>query len=205
MLRIFFWTCILVFAVCPAAAAADRPETALSEIQKAVDSRDMELLEKRMDMDALLDQGLKVFFATMQGNAASLPPALALMASTADTPQLQKSLGKLLKDETKKFVRYGVESGHFAGKPDSQARPSGLMGALLSEASLGRKTLKAAGTSRIEGSSAKLRAQLHDDGNGRDYPLDLRLTLRDGVWQVTGVDNLEQLTGRLYREAVQER
>lgn len=201
MLRTFLLLCLLIVACCPIAAAVDRPETALVEIQKGIDERNMALLEKRMDFDALFEQGLDVFFDVLKNNAATLPPAFALMAGTGDSPQLRQTLRVFLKREIMKLIRYGVESGRFAGRPDASAQPTGPFSSLLDAVSTGSKTLRSNGPARIKDDKAVLPAVLQDGGNDREYPLVLRLTLDNGVWRVTGLDNLSELAPRLCKEA----
>ncbi len=205
MLRIVLPVCILIFAVCPVAAAADRPAAALTEIREGIARRDMAPIERRMDFEALLDQGMDTFFELLQRRSASLPPALALMAGAADSPEMRQMLRGLMKSEIRTFIRYGVVSGHFAGKPDPSVRPEGLAAPLLQDVSLGSKTFRTRGTARINGETAVLPAVLHDGGSGREYPLDLRLSLQDGLWRITGLENLPQLTARLRKEAAELR
>lgn len=201
MLRTFLLLGMLLVACCPVAAAVDCPDMALAEIQKGIDERNMALLEKRMDFDALFDQGLDVFFDILKNNAAALPPAFALMASTGDSPQLRQTLRVFLKRELMKLIRYGVESGRFAGHPDASVQPAGPFSSLLDVVSTGSKTLRPSGPARVNGNRALLPAVLHDGGNDREYPLVLRLTCDNGVWRVTGLDNLSELTPRLCKEA----
>lgn len=201
MLRMFLLLGMLITACCPVAAADDCPDTALAEIQKGIDERNMPLLEKRVDFDALLDQGLDVFFAVLKNNAAALPPAFALMAGAGDSPQLRQTLRVFLKREIMKLLRYGVESGRFAGHPDASIPPAGPFSSLLDGVSTGSKTLRSSGPARVDGDRALLPAVLHDGGNEREYPLVLRLTRNNGLWRVTGLDNLSELTPRLCKEA----
>ncbi len=205
MLRTVLLACILIFAVCPVAAATDRPEAALTEIREGITRRDMTPIERRMDFEALLEQGMDTFFIVLKGRSASLPPALALMVGTAESSEMRQMLGGLIKSEIMNFIRYGVVSGHFAGRPDPSVRPEGLAAPLLENASLGSKTFRTRGGVRINGKDAVLPVVLHDGANGRDYPLDLRLRLHDGLWRVTGVDNLPELTARLHKEAAELR
>lgn len=193
---------LLVFLLCSMPAlAAENPQTAVTEVQRAIDSRDMALFEERTDVNALLQQGVTTFFSLMNNqSSAALPPVLALMVASASTPQLQDSLRGLLVKEAKSFLRYGIESGHFAGDPRPGSKPSGLMGPLLNDASLGRKELRVTGKARQENGTVRLPAELKDLGNGKTYPLDLRLKQVNSKWRIVELCNINTLTRTLGKE-----
>ena len=183
------------------AAGAESPQFAITEVQSAIDTRDMRLFEDRVETQTLLQQGVDVFQNKMlKSHGSSLPPALALMAVTATTPQAQEMLRALLTKEARNFVRYGIESGHFAGKPVPGVKPSGLVAPLLNDASLGRKQLTVTGKPVPDGEGVRLPCALKDFGNDRTYALDLRLKRINNTWRVVGVNNLDQLVNRLSKE-----
>lgn len=180
---------------------ADTPRQAIMDTQQAIDQRDMKAFELRVDTASLLDQGVKAFqsYLARQG-AGALPPALALMALSANTPQAQNFLNDLLKKEVLNFIRYGIESGNFAGKPVPGVKPGGLVAPLLNEASLGRKILRDTGKPIPDGNGVRLACSLTDEGNGRSYNLDLKLRQVNGIWRIVEVLNLNWLMKKLGAE-----
>ena len=204
MVRILLLTLVLILLVFSPAGAADPLASSLSEIQTAVDTGDLPLFERRVDLPALLDQASTRFVAALSGKAEQLPPALALMAATANSPESRKALAALLAKELGDFVRYGVSSGHFAGKA-ATASPPGLIAPLLREASLGRKELSLVGTSAPDPKGGR-RAQLkiRDHGNDRVYRVDVRFVQQYGGWKAVEIRNLPALMEKIQREAAEE-
>lgn len=186
---------------CGNAWCADSPRQAIIDTQQAIDQRNMKAFELRVDTAALLDQAVKAFqsYLATQGTGA-LPPALAMMALSANTPQAQGFLNDLLKKEVRNFIRYGIESGNFAGKPVPGVKPGGLVAPLLNEASLGRKVLRDNGKPIPDGNGVRLPCVLMDEGNGRSYNLDLKLRQTNGIWRIVEVLNLNRLIKKLGAE-----
>lgn len=201
MVRLVMLVFGLILAVCSPALAADPLASSIKDIQHAVDTRNMALLERRADLPALINQATTAFMTRLDKDANSLPPALALMAAAANTPEARASLASLLGQEVLRFARYGVASGHFAGKATGTP-PSGLIAPLLRDASIGRKEVSLASPSQTDPKGGR-RAQINvkDYGNDRTYQAVLRFVPADDGWKAVEILNLDALMARLSREA----
>ena len=203
-LRLFLFLPLLLLAAAPA-LARQTPEAVLKEIQAASDSGDLPALEKRVDVDALLDQSSSALIAALQKagkvDTSGLPPMLALMVASVQDPSMAKQIKTLLVQETGTFARSGIESGFFAGKPKANAKPKGLLAPLFGDVSTGRKELRPRGASRKANGTTTLPATIHDFGNGRDYKVDLGMTPSGESWKVTSIANMDKLVSRLQKEA----
>ena len=161
----------------------------MKEIQAAIDASDLAAFERRVDVDALLDQSSSALIAALQKagqvDTSGLPPMLALMVASVQDPSMAKQIKGLLVQETGTFTRSGIESGFFAGKPKANAKPKGLLAPLFGNVSTGRKELR------------------HDFGNGRDYKVDLGMSPSGESWKVTSIANMDKLVSRLQKEAAE--
>ena len=115
---------------------------------------------------------------------------------------MAKQIKNLLVQETGTFVRSGIESGFFAGKP-AAAKPKGLLAPLFGDVSTGRKELKPRGASRKSKNAAVLPVTIHDYGNGRDYKVDLGMISNGKSWKVNRIANMDTLLARLQKEAAE--
>ena len=140
----FFLFLPLLLLVTVTALARQTPEAVLKEIQTA--------FERRVDVDALLDQSSSALITALQKagqvDTSGLPPMLALMVASVQDPSMAKQIKGLLVQETGTFTRSGIESGFFAGKPKANAKPKGLLAPLFGNVSTGRKELRPRGASR---------------------------------------------------------
>ncbi len=201
---------ILIAVLCASAIAAPsgKPETVLKDIQKAVDNSDMAAFERHVDMNRLLDQGSSAVVAAMRKagdmDTSSFPPMLALIIVSVQQPEMAGQIAALLKNETASFVRYGVSSGAFAGKPRTDAALEGLIAPLMRDVSMGRKEFRLRSRVQREASGMYLvPATIHDYGNGRDYRVDLRVGSVQDVWRVLEIANIDTLLARLKKESMQ--
>ena len=128
--RFFLFLPLLLLVTVPA-LARQTPEAVLKEIQAAIDASDLAAFERRVDVDALLDQSSSALIAALQKagqvDTSGLPPMLALMVASVQDPSMAKQIKGLLVQETGTFTRSGIESGFFAGKPKANAKPKGLL------------------------------------------------------------------------------
>lgn len=200
---------LLVLLACPAVAAqTGTPEHCLREVQNALDSKNLERFERLVDMRAMTNKAVDTLLEDAAQPDTDLPPLLALVLSSAQkSPQATATLRDLLVQETEAFVRYGVRSGHFAGKPDQGVlRSGGMLAPLFSDVSPGRKELSASGpASYDEDGQALLPATLRDEGNGNSYPLLLRMQRTPSGRRITEIVNLRELWELLLHEARQRR
>ena len=197
----FFLFLPLLLLVTVTALARQTPEAVLKEIQTAIDASDLAAFERRVDVDALLDQSSSALITALQKagqvDTSGLPPMLALMVASVQDPSMAKQIKGLLVQETGTFTRSGIESGFFAGKP------KGLLAPLFGNVSTGRKELRPRGASRKVNGNVILPATIHDFGNGRDYKVDLGMSPSGESWKVTSIANMDKLVSRLQKEAAE--
>ena len=204
--RFFLFLPLLLLVTVPA-LARQTPEAVLKEIQTAIDASDLAAFERRVDVDALLDQSSSALIAALQKagqvDTSGLPPMLALMVASVQDPSMAKQIKGLLVQETGTFTRSGIESGFFAGKPKANANPKGLLAPLFGNVSTGRKELRPRGASRKVNGNVILPATILDFGNGRDYKVDLGMSPSGESWKVTSIANMDKLVSRLQKEAAE--
>lgn len=177
---------------------------AVADTQRGIDTRDLALFERHVAVDALLRQSATAFVNTLaSGKGAQLPPALALIAATATTPEAKAALVDILTSETGRFARYGVTSGRFAGKPVPGPAPGGLIAPLLTDVSTGRKELSLAGPARRDGQSLIAPLNVKDYGNDHTYRVEMRFASTDTGWKAVEILNLDALMARLRKEAAE--
>jgi hypothetical protein len=189
-----------------AAFAAGTPEQAVRDAQRAIDTNNADRFDQLVDTRHILDAASVLLLAEADKPNGCLPPMLALMLSSVKDSQALASLRALITQETHSFVRYGVLSGHFAGKPDRSVRPGGVLAPLFSDVSMGRKELRVAGPSAPIGQDrALLPVELKDYGNGNIYPLLLRLQWTSPDWRIMEIVNLPDIWSRIRAEAEAQR
>ena len=194
---------VLLFCLASSAQAQGSAETVLGSVQQSIDTSDMQLFERHVAVDALLEQGASAVFGVLSTSGGKgLPPMLSLMAASAQDPTMAAQIKKLLKQETRSFLEYGVSSGLFAGKQTSGS-PSGMIAPLMRDASTGRKEIRSRAPARKSGDSWIVPAVIHDEGNGRDYKVDLRVRAIDGNWKIMEVANMNQLVAKIQKEAAE--
>lgn len=207
--RLFFvFLALALFLPGPnASAASQTPEAVLTEIQRAIDEADLAAFERRVDVDALLDQSASALISSLQKagkvDTSGLPPMLSLMVASVQDPTMAKQIKNLLVQETGTFARSGIESGFFAGKPKANAKPQGLLAPLFGDVSTGRKELRPRGASRKSTGGVTLPVTIHDYGNGRDYKVDLGMVPAGSSWKVNRIVNMDKLVSRLQKEAAE--
>jgi hypothetical protein len=197
---------ILLLSVACTAFAASTPEQAVRDAQRAIDAKDADRFDQLVDTKRILNAATLLLLAEAEKANGRLPPILALMLSSVKDSQALASLRALITQETHTFVRYGVLSGHFAGKPDPSVRPGGLLAPLFSNVSMGRKELRVAGPSAPTGQEeALLPVELKDGGNGNIYPLLLRLQWTSPDWRIMEIVNLPDIWNQIQAEAEAQR
>ncbi len=180
-----------------AAAAEETPVQAIAMLQKAIETKDTDLMERHIDLDAVLSKGADAVLADTQAvrRAEETSPAIALVLSGLGSDERARAVAKqLLTSETKQFVRYGVSSGAFAGTAQKGPHAgAGLFGSLLRGGAKDKKTFGPATLRSRSGSEARVSATLDDAASKQSYPLDLLLRQKDGIWRVTEISNIHTL------------
>jgi hypothetical protein len=195
---------VLLVSVACAAFAAGAPEQAARNAQRAIDTKNAELFDQCVDVGRILNAAMDLLLAEADKPNGRLPPMLALMLSSVRDSQAQTALRTLIAREAHTFLRYGILSGNFAGKPDRSVRPEGLLAPLFSDVSMGRKELRVAGPSAPGGQEeVLLPVELKDHGNGNIYPLLLRLRRQPPDWRIAEIVNLPDIWNQVLAEAMQ--
>ena len=106
--RFFLFLPLLLLVTVPA-LARQTPEAVLKEIQTAIDASDLAAFERRVDVDALLDQSSSALITALQKagqvDTSGLPPMLALMVASVQDPSMAKQIKGLLVQETGTFTK----------------------------------------------------------------------------------------------------
>ena len=93
--RFFLFLPLLLLVTVPA-LARQTPEAVLKEIQTAIDASDLAAFERRVDVDALLDQSSSALITALQKagqvDTSGLPPMLALMVASVQDPSMAKQI-----------------------------------------------------------------------------------------------------------------
>jgi hypothetical protein len=197
-----FFCLVLLLSVACTAFAAGAPEQAVRDAQRAIDTKNVELFEQRVDAGRILNAATDLLLAEADKPKGQLPPMLALMLSSVKDSQALAALRTLITQEAHTFLRYGVLSGNFAGKPDNSIRPGGMLAPLFSNVSMGRKELRVAGPFAADGTEGGfLPVELKDYGNGNTYPLLLRLQRQPPGWRIVEIVNLADIWSQVQAEA----
>jgi len=193
---------ILILSVACTAFAASAPEQAVRDAQRAIDAKDADRFDQLVDTSRILNAATELLLAEASKPNGQLPPMLALMLSSVKDSQALAALRDIIIRETHAFVRYGILSGHFAGKPDDSGFPGGMLALLFSNVSMGRKELRVAGPSAPDGQERVfLPVELKDHGNGNIYPLLLRLQWHSPDWRIVEIVNLTDIWNQIRAEA----
>ena len=207
------WPCIavlLTLVCCVRTGLAGTPAQALLEVQRAVDGNNEVLLEKFVDLRAIIARGVDVFVAdyAAQPPAGEGDPFLDMLSGGLGGESgsaVSPSVKLLLVEEARRFVVRGVASGQFSGRPPSVGRElpePGMLSALFADVSTGRKELRGVRVQRVRDGRSTAAATVFDHGTGRGYPVVLALSQQSGgFWKVTDVENLEDIVRQVRREA----
>lgn len=198
-------------APAPAHAAemrdAQSPEQSLQAVQRALDSGDVALFERHVDIDALVAAAVDYFLQEAQsseGKARLSPVVAMLLSSVSYSDDAKLKMQALMGREARNFIVYGVQSGNFAGKAKDKAPPpDGLLAPLFADASLGRKEIRQSGPVVADGKDRRLSFTVHDYGNGQKYHVNGRFRTVGTVWRLVQLDNLPALAAQVRGEAVE--
>ena len=193
---------LLLLSISCTAFAASTPEQSVGDAQRALNTKSADRFDQLVDTRHILDAAADLLLTEVDKPNGRLPPMLALMLSSVKDSQALASFRTLITQEMHNFVRYGIVSGHFAGKPDHSVHPGGVLAPLFSGVSLGRKEMLVAGPSAPIGKDrVLLPVELKDYGNGNTYPLLLRLQWTSPDWRIMEIVNLPDIWSRILAEA----
>ncbi|MDR3074382.1 MAG: hypothetical protein LBV01_06655 [Deltaproteobacteria bacterium] len=164
-------------------------------LQAAIDACDMARVAACLDVDAVVDKGVK---AAMKDEAAMREankfPAVALALALGASSGSTEVLCGLFSSEVKEYVRHGVVSGAFAGKPREGASVyGGMFGKVFRGGDKDRRVFGPATVKSRSGATARIATSLAEGRKARVYPLELVARREKGVWRIVEVANIAEL------------
>lgn len=203
--RIVFWAafaanvflCVSpVFGANAKTGGAQGPAESVTMLQKAIDTSDMLLVEKYLDIDTMLEKGVESIIVDedVLREAAKYPAinmALALGPNVGN-----EVLRTLLGAEAREYIRHGVASGAFAGTPRADAPPyRGMFGKAFRGGEKDKRTFGKATVTKKSGDTAYVKTSLSGGRKNKIIPLELVARKQKGVWRIVEVANAAQLFG----------
>ena len=178
----------------------------IHQIAQSIDDSDVTTFEKLIDIDAILQEALKLFLAEAQKpeNSSQLPPILALVVNQAVA---QDSAGEtvrtLILRESKAFVLNGVSSGSFAGKKAvNNNQQQGMLAPFFLDASTGKKEFRNISDAIKNGNDYIVSFNIFDHGNGETYPVIGKINQVNSIMRLVQIVNLQELFDRVRKEAL---
>ena len=194
-IRQFFFTglavCFFVCGVQFAAVAAAGPESSVIMLQKGIDTKDLAMVETYLDVDGVVAKAVETVINDEDVLRAiekkSFPIAAILAMGNAD--QTAPMLRDFLASEVKEYIRHGVVSGAFAGKPEEgvsiyqgvfrKAFRGGEKNKIVFRNPVVKKSDKTGTVSCFMASGKK----------GREYPLELLAVPEGKGWRIVELRN----------------
>lgn len=172
-------------------AAEPGPEASVAMLQKGIDEKDIALVEKYLDINAVVGSAVDQLLADEEiVREAGKNPVIALMLAMGGNKGGGEALRTVLAAEARSYVCYGVTSGAFAGDPGKNV--GGYQSIFGNVFRGGEKDVKRFGPATIvsRGENVAVVATTLTDGvKNRVYPLELNMEKRDGIWLVAGLAN----------------
>lgn len=177
-----------------AASATRRPSAAVRGVQQAIDTSDMILLTRYMDLDGLITRAVSVAVADASvREAVAQYPAAALVLAVGGNDAVD-ALRALLASEIREYVRHGVTSGAFAGAPRAGVSTyRGLFGSIFRGGARDRVTITSSSITRKSAEEALINAMATYGGKDETYPLTLRARKETDDWRITDIVNMAEL------------
>jgi hypothetical protein len=192
----FFLAVALAFLfLCPSVNAAAKtvpgPAESIRMLQKGIDDKDLDLVEKYVDIDAMVGKAVDQLLADEEIlQEAGKNPAIAMIFALGGNAGANDALRSLLSAEARGYVNHGVTSGAFAGEPEKNASTyQSLFGKVFRGGEKDRKRFGPASVKSRNKNTAVVATTLVDGVKQRVYPLELQLENQNGVWRVVGLNN----------------
>ena len=187
---------ILLLCCGPAFAAnSSGPAQTVAMIQKGLDTADLGLVERYLDIDAVAGKAASV--AVTDENTlreAGKEPAAAVLIALGAATGANEAVRDMLAAEAKAYARHGVSSGAFAGSPKQDAPPyHGLFSKAFRGGEKDKKTFGPATVTSQKGDTARVATSLQSGTKSKPQALDLLLQKQNGVWRVIEVVNLPEI------------
>ncbi len=196
---VLFFAVFLILALHTKAHAASTAEESVREVQQAIDTGDEALFDSVVDMESLVGQCVDVFLEDADKvDQKTLPAMLAIMLSAVNkSPAAKEKLRSTLMKEVSEYIRFGVRSGAYAGKMQSNAKPpKGLLSGVFSTTFMSRKEITHVGEGIPESGAVYVSSLLKDYGTG-EYPVEFWLREQGGTWRIVGIRNVRTLVRML--------
>lgn len=197
-MKYIFLLCALVF-FCPIAkaGAAASPLAAVRNVQRAIETMDLDLASASLDSNALIQSAVAEALAhpELLRQAGENPVMALILAGYNSGPEAREAVQTMLATEIHNFFAYGIRSGAFAGKLGAGANPGdpGLFGTVFRGNERDIKRLSEARLLEEKGNTARVSATLYDGMSKKSYPLELGLVRESGVWRIKELRNLKAL------------
>lgn len=198
VMGIAFFTCVITAALGGTVFAAVKggPAGAVTGVQKAIEANDMALLERAIDLDAVVAKGVEAALADdAVVEAVSKYPAAALVLALGSSGGANEAIRTLLGSEVKEYIRHGVVSGAFAGKPkDNVSRYGGIFGSKAFRG--GDKdivTISDVTVKNQDKSSARVTATVTQGSKKKTYPVEMAVQKQQSGWRIVEIANIPDL------------
>lgn len=167
------------------------PEESIRMLQKGIDDKDIDLVQKYLDIDSLVGKAVDQLLANEDVlQEAGKNPAIAMVLALGGNPGANEALRSLLAGEAREYVSHGVTTGAFAGAPDKNAAGyQSIFGKVFRGGEKDKKHFGPASVKSRDKTTAVVSTTLVDGVKKKSYPLDLKLEKQQDVWRVVGLAN----------------
>lgn len=174
------------------------PQYSLSQIKHAVDTHDVALFERHVDVDSVVGRFIDdiMVYSTPELQPDNGAEAMGSALAEGLVQLMKPKLVEIARDQVVRFVEDG-SAGMASVKPRAGA---GVTDMDLKKASKGLLAPGQIGTVayvRAEGKIALVGMTIHNDDLDQDVVLELKLRDMDGYWRLVEVSNVPQLLAEL--------
>lgn len=186
-----FLAVVLVFGAGGAAFAAAGPGDSIRMLQKGIDTKDMGLVDKYLDVDAVAGRAVDHFLTDEDVlREAGKSPAIAMVLALGGSAGASDAVRTVLIAEAREYVKYGITSGAFAGSPENAASSyQSLFGKVFRGDGKDRKRFGPSTVKSLDKNTAVVSTTLLEGIKERAYPLELRMEKQGGVWRIVALEN----------------
>lgn len=179
-----------------AALAAGGAEISVAMVQQGIDTRDLELVGRYLDVDGVVGKAVETVMDDPEVmrvlEKTSFPIATILALGNAEQTALV--LRNFLTSEVKEYIRHGVVSGAFAGKPvEGASTYQGVFAKAFRGGEKNRVVFRDAAVKKKGKTAAIVSCTLESGKNGRVFPLELRVEPYEKSWRIVELHNASSL------------
>lgn len=188
--------CFLAFFCHGAALAAADPEISVAMVQKGIDTRDLELVGRYLDVDGVVGKAVETIMdnpEVLSAFAKTSFPISALLA-LGNAEQTAPALREFLASEVKEYIRHGVVSGAFAGNyVDGASTYQGVFRKAFRGGEKNKVVFSDVIVKRKDKTAAIVSCTLASGKKGQTYPLELRIESHEKSWRIVELHNASSL------------